>query len=334
MYIRMGDATSARVPAKVIGYDKAMDLALIKADIKPEYVFSVADWIVPSIGDEVFAIGSPVGLEKTVTRGVVSALNRRLMQIGEVMQIDAAVNHGNSGGPVVDREGRLIGVVFAGADQYQGLNFAIPAKRLAAALPALLKGGKALRPWLGLVLSETQEGAEIIYVSPFTPAADQGIGEGSIIASINGEKITAAQGSLIPALQDVLFPARVGELVSLETTDGKKYIIMSANRPNLPMADAAKIDRRERVTAPLFGFQLAPSLGNSLYSPYLVKKVIRGSIADDAGFSKDDPITIRSFRIYEKEGYALLDIDVKKRRMGYLETSMRLPAYLDIPDTL
>jgi S1-C subfamily serine protease len=334
MYIRMGDATSPRIPAKVIGYDKVMDLALIKAEMKPEYVFSVADFTVPAVGDAILAIGSPGGLEKTVTQGIVSALGRRFLQIGDVIQIDAAVNHGNSGGPVLDRDGRLVGVVFAGADAFQGLNFAIPAARLVAALPAMLKGGKAERPWLGLTINETADGAEIIYVAPFTPASDQQIPEGSLIASINNEKVGAVQGGLIPALQDILFANRAGELVSVETTDGDRYVMMSVVRPDVPLADAAKKDSRERLTAPLFGLILAPSLEKSKSSTYLVKKVVRGSIADDAGLSKDDPIVIRGFRVEEKVGYAFLDIDVKKRRMAYLETSMRLPAMLDSPDTL
>lgn len=332
MYIRMGDATSPRAPARVVGYDKAMDIALIKTSVTPEYVFSIADWAAPAVGDSIIAIGSPVGLEKTVTQGIVSATGRRLLQIGDVIQIDAAVNHGNSGGPVLDKNGRLVGVVFAGADQYQGLNFAIPAERLVAALPALIKGGKAERPWLGIALAETAEGAEIIYVAPFTPAAEMNVKEGGVIAYLNGEKVSAPQGELIPALQDALFPTQPGELVSLETTDGARHLLMSHARPALPLSEAAKKDSRERMTGPLFGFILAPSLGKT--STYTVKKVIRGSIAEDAGLSRDDPITIRGFSVMEKEGYVFMDIDVKKRRLGYIETSMRLPAYLDTPDTL
>jgi len=338
MYIRMGDSASARIPAKVIGWDKAMDLALIKTEITPEYVYSVVDWVVPMVGDTVYAIGSPGGLEKTVTQGIVSALGRRFLQIGDVTQIDAAVNHGNSGGPVVDMTGRLVGVVFAGADQFQGLNFAIPAERLAAALPAMIAGGKAERPWLGLSLSETSAGAEIVYVAPSTPAAEQQVREGSIIKTINGEAVTAPQGALIPALQDRLFPLQPGELVTLEVTepDGTvaKRLLRLVSRPVVPMADAAQKDSKERMAAPLFGLILASQEGSSLFSTYLVKKVIRGSIADEAGLSESDPVSIRGFRVFEKDGYALMNIDVKKRRMGYLETTMQLPALLDTPDTL
>jgi S1-C subfamily serine protease len=334
MYIRMGDSSSPRFPAQVVGWDKAMDLALIKTGVKPEYVFSVVDGVTPRVGDTVLAIGSPGGLEKTVTSGIVSALGRRFLQIGDVIQIDAAVNHGNSGGPVVDTGGRLVGIVFAGIEQYQGLNFAVPAERLAAALPAMIKGGKAERPWLGLTVSETSAGAEIIYSAPKTPASEHRVPEGTVIREINGVSVSAPQGALIPGLQDILFQNRPGELVALETSDGRRRIMKTVPRPDIPLAEAAKHDSRERMAAPLFGLVLSPFQGKSLSASYLVKKVIRGSIADEAGISDQDPVSIRGFRVEEKDGYALMEINVKKRRMGFIETTMQLPALLDSPDTL
>jgi S1-C subfamily serine protease len=338
MYIRMGDSASPRIPAKVIGWDKALDLALIKTEYQSDFVFSVVDRVIPQVGDTVLAIGSPGGLEKTVTSGIVSALSRRFLQIGDVIQIDAAVNHGNSGGPVVDTSGRLVGIVFAGIEQYQGLNFAVPAERLAAALPAMIQGGKAERPWLGLALSETASGAEIVYISPNTPAAEHRMNEGALLKTINDRQIYASQGLLIPALQDAIFQSRPGELVAMETVlpDGqtKRRVLMTVPRPDLPLGEAAKVDSRERLAAPLFGMILSPGQGNALSSSYLVKKVVRGSIADEAGISDQDPVSIRGFRIFENDGYALMEIDIKKRRMGYLETTMQLPAALDSPDTL
>jgi S1-C subfamily serine protease len=339
IYIRMGDATSPRYPAKVIGWDKAMDLALIKTEHKPEFVFSVVDRVIPQVGDTVLAIGSPLGLEKTVTSGIVSSLSRRFLQIGDVIQIDAAVNSGNSGGPVIDTSGRLVGIAFAAIAQYQGLNFAVPAERLAAALPAMIKGGKAERPWLGLALSETLSGADIIYAAPNTPAAEHRLSEGMRIVSINGQKAAASQGLLIPALQDIIFQSRPGELVVIETInlsdeEPRRRVLMTVPRPDVPLAEAAKIDSKERMAAPLFGLILSPSRGGALSSTYLVKKVVRGSIADDAGISDHDPVSIRGFRIVEDDGYALMEINVKKRQMGYLETTMQLPAWLDSPDTL
>jgi len=339
LYIRMGDSTSPRVPARVIGYDKALDLALIKTEIETEYVFSIVDRVIPRVGDTVLAIGSPLGLEKTVTSGIVSALGRRFLQIGDVIQIDAAINSGNSGGPIIDIEGRLLGVAFAGIAQHQGLNFAVPARQLAAALPAMIKGGKSQRPWLGFTLCETFEGAEIIYISPNTPASQHKIGEGLIISSINGRTITAPQGGLIPAMQEEIFLCGPGELVAIETTGSngeiRKRVMMTAERPDIPLLEAARIDIRERIAAPLFGMILTP-LPNTFFSSnnFRVNRVVLGSIADNAGISEDDPVSINRLRILEDEGYALLEISIKKRQMGYLETNMHLPAWLDSPDTL
>ncbi|MDR1095538.1 MAG: trypsin-like peptidase domain-containing protein [Spirochaetaceae bacterium] len=338
LYIRMGDSTSARIPAKVVGYDKTLDLAVIKAEIAPEYVFSLIDRAAPEVGETVLAIGSPGGLEKTVTSGIVSALGRRFLQIGDVIQIDAAINHGNSGGPVVDTEGRLVGIVFAGVEEFEGLNFAIPAERLASALPAMLKGGKAERPWLGFSLAETKDGVdnfiEIVYVAPLTPAWEQGIRENTLITKLNGETVTAPEGLLITAYQDALFFSQPGELCAIETADGRTFCMTLAARPELPLAEAAKVDSKERMAAPLFGMVLAPSIGGALSPTYLIKKVIRGSIADEIGLSPEDPVTIKNLKLEEKQGYATMEIAVKKKRQGYLGTVMILPAYLDSPDTL
>ena len=338
MYIRMGDSSSLRVPARVIGWDKALDLALIKTELESEYVFSLVDRVIPRVGDTVLAIGSPVGLEKTVTSGIVSALGRRFLQIGDVIQIDASVNQGNSGGPVVDSQGRLVGIVFAGIAQYQGLNFAVPAETLAAALPAMIKGGKAQRPWLGFTLYETFSGAEIIYTAPNTPAALHQIREGSFIKTISGRNITSAQGELIPAMQNEIFLRGPGELVALEIADRdgevRRRVMMTVPRTDFPLLDAAKIDRRERIAAPLFGMILSPLPSNIFSSNFRVNRIVRGSISDEAGISEDDPIKINRLRILENDGFALLEITIKKRRMGYLETNMQLPAWLDSPDTL
>jgi hypothetical protein len=110
--------------------------------------------------------------------------------------------------------------------------------------------------------------------------------------------------------------------------------MMTIPRPDIPLSEAARNDSRERIAAPLFGLILAPASVRSFSSSYLVKKVVRGSVADEAGLSEQDPVSIRGFRIVEKEGYALLVINVKKRSMGYMETTMQLPAALDSPDTL
>ncbi|MCL2808506.1 MAG: trypsin-like peptidase domain-containing protein [Treponema sp.] len=338
LFIRMGDSTSPRIPARVIGWDKTLDLALIKTEIETEYVFSIVDRVIPRVGDNILAIGSPLGLEKTVTSGIVSSLGRRILQIGDSYQIDAAINAGNSGGPIVNSEGRLVGIAFAGIAQHQGLNFAIPAQLLAAALPEMIKGGRASRPWLGLTLCETFNGAEIIYTAPNMPASQIRLQEGLLIRSINGKTVTSRQGGLIPAMQAEMFSYGPGELVVLETINSegivKKNVMMTVARSDLPLLDAARIDRRERIVTPLFGMALTPLPSTLFSSNFRVNRVVRGSIADSAGISEDDPVSINRLRILEDNGYALLEISIKKRRMGYLDTNMQLPAWLDSPDLL
>jgi len=340
MFIRLGDGTSPRIPARVVGWDKTLDLALIRAPVTSDFVFSVVDRRVPNVGESVLAIGSPVGLEQTVTSGIVSSLSRRgiLLQIGEAMQIDAAVNPGNSGGPLVDSSGRLVGVVFAGSiPLFEGLNFAIPAERLFAALPGMIEGGRAERPWLGTVISETFSGAEIIYTAPNTPVSRHRVPEGSIIRAVNGHEISAPQGRLIPTLQDSIFQLRPGELVALETVERngetRRRLMMAVSRPELPLVDAARIDTRERLATPFFGMVLAPGGGRGWTSRFQVERVVRGFAADEAGVSEHDTVSIRNFRIFEREGFALMEINIRKRNMGFMETILTLPAFLDSPDT-
>jgi hypothetical protein len=110
--------------------------------------------------------------------------------------------------------------------------------------------------------------------------------------------------------------------------------MMTTPRPELPLADAAKIDSRERLAAPLFGMILSPGQGGTRSATYMVNKIVRGSISDEASISSQDSVTIRGFRVFEKEGFALMEIRIKKRSMGYLETPLQLPARLDSPDTL
>jgi len=340
MFIRLGDGTSPRIPARVVGWDKTLDLALIRAPVTSDFVFSVVDRRVPNVGESVLAIGSPVGLEQTVTSGIVSSLSRRgiLLQIGEAMQIDAAVNPGNSGGPLVDSSGRLVGVVFAGSiPLFEGLNFAIPAERLFAALPGMIDGGRAERPWLGTVISEGFFGAEIIYTAPNTPVSRHRVPEGSIIRAVNGHEIRATQGRLIPALQDSIFQLSPGELVALETVDrngeARRRLMMTVPRPELPLIDAARIDSRERLAIPFFGMVLVPGGGRGWTPRFQVERVVRGFAADEAGVSEHDTVSIRNFRVFEREGFVLMEINIRKRNMGFMETILTLPAFLDSPDT-
>ncbi|HUI70811.1 MAG TPA: trypsin-like peptidase domain-containing protein, partial [Spirochaetia bacterium] len=194
LYIRLSESPAGeRIPAKVIGYDPTFDLALIKTEVNPSFIFGGYGGEQVSPGDRIYAIGSPAGLEKTITSGIVSAMGRHLLQMGDVMQVDVPLNPGNSGGPLLNDKGDLIGVGFAGLEQFQGLNFAVPYHWIEKILPALYKGGEVVHPWLGMALAETTKGLEVVYCVPDEPADQAGIQAGDIIAAINGKSFTKIQ---------------------------------------------------------------------------------------------------------------------------------------------
>ena len=169
LFIRFNESTGEKIPAKVVGYDTVFDLALLKAETPARYSFGGSAGLRVSPGDKVFAIGSPAGLEKTITSGIVSATGRRFLEMGDAIQVDVPLNPGNSGGPLLSEGGDLIGIVFAGLEQFEGLNFAVPYVWIEHALPLLFKGGEAVHPWMGAALAETEKGLEVVYTLPGEP---------------------------------------------------------------------------------------------------------------------------------------------------------------------
>ena len=171
LFIKLAEDSDTRIPAKVIGYDPEIDLALIKTEVDAPFVFNLGTSSDLDVGDKIYAIGSPIGLERTLTSGIVSATDRKLFTLGSVMQIDAAVNQGNSGGPCIDSYGNVQAIVFAGMLQFEGLNFAIPVEYLKSLLPALYAGGKVSHSWIGCFGHTKKElgkdsGLEIQYIMP------------------------------------------------------------------------------------------------------------------------------------------------------------------------
>ncbi|HYF27515.1 MAG TPA: trypsin-like peptidase domain-containing protein, partial [Baekduia sp.] len=205
-------ADKKSVKAKIVGQDVSTDLALLKVDpegldLRPLPLGSSRD---VQVGDPTIAIGNPFGLDRTLTTGVVSALQRRIQApngfaISDVIQTDAAINPGNSGGPLIDAAGRVIGVnsqiETAGTSRGNvGIGFAVPIDTAKRILPDLEKSGKVERAYLG-VLGLTIDGSLdaldlpadsgvlVQEVTPGSPADKAGIRAGEIQASLNGETI-------------------------------------------------------------------------------------------------------------------------------------------------
>ncbi len=328
LYIRLSESPAGeRIPAKVIGYDPTFDLALIKTEINPSFIFGGYGGEQVSPGDRIFAIGSPAGLEKTITSGIVSAMGRHLLQMGDIMQVDVPLNPGNSGGPMLNEKGDLIGVGFAGLEQFQGLNFAVPYHWIEKVLPALYKGGEVVHSWLGMALAETGKGLEVVYCVPDEPAARAGILSGDIIESMNGKSYTKIQD-----LQDALLRHEQPSLVTVAFRRGTQEmnaILCLSARPEKPIEVALQRDTRDNVLYPLFGMKLE-KVGSFFWSSdYIVTRITRGSVADMSGLSVNDPLSIRDWKVDTDKGFAALLVVIKKRKAGFIESAVQIATDLE-----
>jgi len=187
--------------AHVVGVDKSTDLAVIKVDapssvLHPLTVGSSSDL---QVGDGVVAIGSPFGLEETVTSGIVSALHRAItapnnFTINDSIQTDAAINHGNSGGPLLNSQGQVVGVnaqIKSDSGDNAGIGFSIPSDTVRSIATQLISNGKAVHAYLGVSIDSTAPTARIASVRPSTPAAKAGLKAGDVVTSVDGHSISS-----------------------------------------------------------------------------------------------------------------------------------------------
>lgn len=336
LYIKLAEDSTTRIPAKVIGYDSVIDLALLKAEIDAPYVFTLGSSADLDVGDRIYAIGSPVGLEKTLTSGIVSATDRKLFTTGSVYQIDAAINSGNSGGPCVDENGRVQAIAFAGMLQFEGLNFAIPVEYLKAVLPALYHGGKVMHPWLGAYGHTKKElgknsGVEVQYTMPSGSAWRSKLPVGSVITSVAGTPVSSLEEA-----QNVLLTIPAKTIVSISYVSGtdleekKSCVVYLAERPEYPGYEVYKNDVIADSFVPIFGMKLL-KVSTSSAKKYQIQSVIRGSIADESGFSENDPIEVLGVEFNAEKSAMLATISAKKRKKGYIDISMAIQSAMDSP---
>lgn len=335
VYIKLAGDEENRIPAKIIGWDKTHDLALLKTEVKPPYVFSLGSSSDLKSGDRVYAIGSPLGLESTLTSGVVSSTNRKIFTTGSVLQIDASVNSGNSGGPCIDSNGNVQAVVFAGIPRYQGLNFAIPVEYLKQELPILYYGGLRNAAWLGgygktYKVSNRQAGLEVQYFVPSSAFARAGIKPGDIITSIDGKVVNSLED-----IQNILRTYVPETIVQCSYLDSEKQkrncLLYLTERPASPGYYFYQNDTIQNSFLALYGISLVPS-STSNSRTYLITKVLNGSVADEAGFSENDPVTIGKIQFNDDKSQMYTEFAVKRRKKGYLDVSIGLPSNLDGPN--
>jgi S1-C subfamily serine protease len=248
----------------VVGSDSSTDLAVIDVDAPASVLrpLELADSDELEVGDGAIAIGSPFGLEQTVTAGIISALHRQItapddFAIDDVIQTDAAINHGNSGGPLLDFDGRVIGVnsqIESDSGGNVGIGFAVPSNTLKEIASQLISGGKVEHAYLGVGIETIpaaaadelglEEGAAVARVNGGTPAADAGLraatgsrivdGQayptgGDVITKVDGERVRNAD-ELRRAI-DARKPGDTVELTVLRNGDQKSVEVTLEARP-------------------------------------------------------------------------------------------------------
>jgi putative serine protease PepD len=222
------NATSVRVTfwngqtykASVVGTDPSTDLAVIKVDAPSSvlYPLTLGDSGKVQVGDNVVAIGSPFGLAETVTAGIVSALHRQMTSpnqfaIDDSIQTDAAINHGNSGGPLLDSQAHVIGVnaqIESDSGGSDGVGFAIPSNTIKSIATQLISSGKAAHAYLGVELGDNGATAKVVTVRSGTPAAKAKLRAGDVIVSLGGTKISSAD-----ELRSAISARKPGDKVSV-----------------------------------------------------------------------------------------------------------------------
>ncbi len=233
-------------PATVVGQDYDLDLAVLKIDASNLPTIPMGDSDIMRPGDPVIAIGNPLGLDHTVTVGVVSAKGRPITiedrNYKNLIQTDAAINPGNSGGPLINRQGQVIAINTAVSTDGQGIGFAIPINTAKSIMQELMTSGKVIRPYLGismadmnpelasqLQISQDTKGIVIANVLANSPAAQAGVMYMDVLVSIDGNPVeTGTQ------VQDYIQQQKVGQTVQLGILRNQQSLNLSATLVEKP----------------------------------------------------------------------------------------------------
>ena len=287
------------VPARLVGTDEAADVAVIKIDAPNLVPARLGSAERMRVGEWVVAIGSPFGLETTVTVGVLSAKGRAgigMNNVEDYLQTDASINPGNSGGPLVNLDGEVIGINTMIVGQGTGIGFAIPTELARESARQLIASGRVHRAWIGVGIQDlTPElagnfavqpgsGALLSQVVPGAPAARAGLSVGDVVLSIGGTRVRGSQEAVRAVLAH-----RPGERVDLRVLRGGREQTIAVTVGERPSEDSAVAG----VPAPPAG-DARPTLGLQLgVAPdgrAIVAGVLPGSLADRAGLQPGDII--------------------------------------------
>ncbi|HTN77915.1 MAG TPA: DegQ family serine endoprotease [Pirellulaceae bacterium] len=300
---------------KVIGQDEKTDVAVIKIQAKDLLPVELGSSDAVQVGEWVLAIGSPFGLDQTVTAGIISAKGRANVGITDYedfLQTDAAINPGNSGGPLVNMQGEVVGINTAIASRSggsMGVGFAIPSNMVKMVANSLMKEGKVTRGWLGAAIQDLNEdlaksfeyastkGVLVGDVVPGSPAAKAGLQAGDIVVKLNGQEMQHASqlrhavAAMTPDTQTDLQIFRAGKTQSVPVVIGRldASSAVSVNSPE-EESEEATTDALG-VTVQDLNAELAKQLGlQKVQSGVVVTNVESDSLAEQAGVQAGDVI--------------------------------------------
>jgi len=312
--------------AKIVGTDPKTDLALLKVEASNLPYAQLGDSSQCQVGEWVIAIGNPLGMEHTVTAGIISAKGRQLRgslnlpEYQDFIQTDTAINRGNSGGPLVNMRGEVIGVtsiILAPTGGNIGIGFAIPSNLAKKIIEQLKKNGRVIRGFLGVIVSdvtedvkkllklETKEGALVHNVQPGTPAEEAGLKVYDVILAIDGKPVKDSNdlkfkiAEIPPGKEIELKIFRDGEVKKLKA----KIAELEPEEEAQPQATA---DKDIGITVQELTPQLARRYGFQTEEGLLITKVKRYSVAAEASLQRGDIIlevnrkTVRKIRDLEK----------------------------------
>lgn len=229
------------VPANLVGRDPKTDLAVLKVDnVDNLTVAKFGDSDKLRVGEEVIAAGAPLGLRSTVTHGIISALHRPVPLSGEgsdtdtvidAIQTDASINHGNSGGPLINMNSEVIGINTAGkslSDSASGLGFAIPVNEVKATVETLIKDGKVAHPTLGLsarsVSNDLASGAQVANVKAGGAADKAGVKENDVVVKVGNRKVADADEFVVAVRQ-----LKIGQDAQIEVMREGRKVVLTVN---------------------------------------------------------------------------------------------------------
>ncbi len=252
-------------PAKLIGTDPETDIAVLKINADGLRALPLGDSDSVKVGQLVFAVGNPFGLEESVTQGIISAIGRRTMSdsANEYLQTDTAINPGNSGGPLVNLRGEIVGVnnhIFSQSGGYQGIGFAIPSNVARRVMEGVISQGRVVKGYLGIIMQpltadmaahfglKDTSGALVADIVSGSPAEQAGLPVGDVIRELNGKKIKD-----IADVRRRVQQIPVGEEVRLEIIrKGKELTLgtMISEMPAGPLTANPGVPRMPGTPAP------------------------------------------------------------------------------------